>query len=251
MWCVVAFCFVLCVGSATCAQGSFMCAFCALCWPRIVFTGIFFFLLFSVAQLAANQAHLPNISQPLGVLDDIVVLDRMATANKVKIVAIGDGTVGKTSLLISYSKGEFPDDYVPTVFENYRTQINTSAGPIALDIWDTAGQEEYDEIRKLAFNQVDVFLVCFSIDNPASLQNLESKWIKDVAQSESPKAQVSCAVVFVHFHSSLRSSTSPRGLFSSFNTLYVNIRSSSAALKTISASTMKWWSALLRRAQSP
>jgi hypothetical protein len=72
-----------------------------------------------------------------------------AESNKVKIVAIGDGTVGKTSLLISYSKGEFPDDYVPTVFENYRTQINTSAGSIALDIWDTAGQEEYVNVVTL------------------------------------------------------------------------------------------------------
>ena len=109
---------------------------------------------------------------------------------KVKIVAIGDGTAGKTSLLISYSTGEFPDNYVPTVFENYRMPIKTSHGAISLDIWDTAGQEEYDEIRKLAFTQVDVFLICFSIDNPASLQNLQSKWVKDVQESESPHARV-------------------------------------------------------------
>mmetsp|Transcript_24873 Transcript_24873/g.36500 ORF Transcript_24873/g.36500 Transcript_24873/m.36500 type:complete len:203 (-) Transcript_24873:141-749(-) len=114
----------------------------------------------------------------------------MSAAKRIKIVAIGDGNVGKTSMLISYSTGEIPEDYVPTVFDNFRTQINTSHGEITLDIWDTAGQEEYAEIRKLAFNNVDVFLVCFSIGNPTSLENLESKWINDVAESESPGAKV-------------------------------------------------------------
>jgi len=117
----------------------------------------------------------------------------MSAAKRIKIVAIGDGNVGKTSMLISYSTGEIPEDYVPTVFDNFRTQINTSHGEITLDIWDTAGQEEYAEIRKLAFNNVDVFLVCFSIGNPTSLENLESKWINDVAESESPGAKVGWA----------------------------------------------------------
>ena len=121
----------------------------------------------------------------------VTMASKGSNANKpVKIVAIGDGTVGKTSMLVSYSKGEFPDDYVPTVFENYRTQIATNQGEITLDIWDTAGQEEYDDMRRLAFHNVDVFLVCFSIDNPASLQNLESKWARDISKSESPKAKV-------------------------------------------------------------
>lgn len=40
-----------------------------------------------------------------------------------KLVIVGDGTCGKTCLLIVYSKGTFPDVYVPTIFENYVAEI--------------------------------------------------------------------------------------------------------------------------------
>ena len=46
----------------------------------------------------------------------------MATIRK-KLVVVGDGACGKTCLLIVFSKDEFPDVYVPTVFENYVADI--------------------------------------------------------------------------------------------------------------------------------
>ena len=47
-------------------------------------------------------------------------------SRKVKLVVVGDGAVGKTSLLIVYCNGEFPQDYIPTVFETYTTDIQVS-----------------------------------------------------------------------------------------------------------------------------
>jgi len=112
----------------------------------------------------------------LGVLTVVVV---MAAIRK-KLVIVGDGACGKTCLLIVFSKDQFPEVYVPTVFENYVADIEVDGKQVELALWDTAGQEDYDRLRPLSYPDTDVILMCFSIDSPDSLENIPEKWSPEV-----------------------------------------------------------------------
>uniref|UniRef100_A0A4W5NVY3 Ras homolog family member Ca n=1 Tax=Hucho hucho TaxID=62062 RepID=A0A4W5NVY3_9TELE len=103
----------------------------------------------------------------------------MAAIRK-KLVIVGDGACGKTCLLIVFSKDQFPEVYVPTVFENYIADIEVDAKQVELALWDTAGQEDYDRLRPLSYPDTDVILMCFSIDSPDSLENIPEKWTPEV-----------------------------------------------------------------------
>lgn len=109
-------------------------------------------------------------------------IEHKAADHHVKIVCVGDGGCGKTCLMVTYAHGTFPENYVPTVFENYLTKVKAPSGKLVeLALWDTAGQEEYDRLRALSYPEVNVLLVCFSIEAPPSLDNVYDKWIPEIA----------------------------------------------------------------------
>jgi len=118
-------------------------------------------------------------ANPTGTKDEEGDID-IAGATRVKLVVVGDGAVGKTSLLISYATNNFPTDYVPTVFENYTARKKRNDETILLHLWDTAGQEEYDRLRPLSYPGADVVLLCFSTVSQASYDAIRDKWAPEV-----------------------------------------------------------------------
>ncbi|KAI0955144.1 hypothetical protein AcW1_006812 [Taiwanofungus camphoratus] len=116
-----------------------------------------------------------------------------------KIVVCGDGACGKTSLLNVFTRGWFSAVYEPTVFENYVHDLYVDDQLVELSLWDTAGQEEFDRLRSLSYAETHVVMLCFSVDNPTSLENIEAKWIDEVLEycpgvkSAAPSTTAACA----------------------------------------------------------
>lgn len=69
----------------------------------------------------------------------------------------------------------FPVDYVPTVFDNYSATVYQSGQPVMLNLWDTAGQADFDQTRKSSYQGAHVVMICFALNSPVSLKNVESK----------------------------------------------------------------------------
>ncbi|KAM6902659.1 rho-related GTP-binding protein RhoF [Xenentodon cancila] len=103
-----------------------------------------------------------------------------AKGKELKIVIVGDGGCGKTSLLMVYAKGDFPEKYAPSVFEKYVTTISLGGKEIKLNLYDTAGQDDYDRLRPLSYQEANLILVCFDVTNPTSFENVLIKWYPEV-----------------------------------------------------------------------
>ena len=106
---------------------------------------------------------------------------------RVKLVLVGDGACGKTCLLIRYTSKHFPGEYVPTVFDNYSSNIMLEQRPVTIGLWDTAGQTDYDRLRPLSYPQTDIFLLCFGgdpfgVSSKEMLTNVKDKWLPEVRQ---------------------------------------------------------------------
>ncbi|XP_037328036.2 rho-related GTP-binding protein RhoU-like isoform X1 [Pungitius pungitius] len=116
----------------------------------------------------------------------------LAPERKVNCVLVGDGAVGKTSLIVSYTTNGYPAHYVPTALDNFTVMVLVDEKPVRLQLCDTAGQkwglvdgsinDELERLRPLCYKNADVFLLCYSVVRPCSFHNLLRRWVPDIRQ---------------------------------------------------------------------
>uniref|UniRef100_A0A2K5UAJ8 Ras homolog family member V n=1 Tax=Macaca fascicularis TaxID=9541 RepID=A0A2K5UAJ8_MACFA len=107
----------------------------------------------------------------------------------IKCVLVGDGAVGKSSLIVSYTCNGYPARYRPTALDTFSVQVLVDGAPVRIELWDTAGQEDFDRLRSLCYPDTDVFLACFSVVQPSSFQNITEKWLPEI-RTHNPQAPV-------------------------------------------------------------
>jgi len=108
----------------------------------------------------------------------------------IKCAVVGDAASGKTALLESFLNKKFPESYSPTMCESYRYTTTEKDGTIVVvDITDCAGNEDFAKLRTSFYVGINVFLLCYSISSPSSLENVTKKWQQEIA-THCPKAAI-------------------------------------------------------------
>jgi small GTP-binding protein len=103
-------------------------------------------------------------------------------------VIIGDGANGKTCLASRFTNNVIDWDneqYEPTTFNNFQLELpyeddDGAEQSVSVELWDTAGQEGFENLRKLSYNGTDVYIVTYSCISAISLANIRTKWLPEV-----------------------------------------------------------------------
>lgn len=103
-----------------------------------------------------------------------------------KITVVGDGRVGKTSLISKYTLGAFDTDYVETIgaqFSKFDKEIASDS--VRLLFWDIAGQDSFDFLRPSFYRDSDASIIVYSLEEnqlgTRSFNNI-SRWHQEVKQ---------------------------------------------------------------------
>ncbi|EPR79881.1 GTP-binding protein rho1 [Spraguea lophii 42_110] len=102
-----------------------------------------------------------------------------ASSIKSKIVIVGDGACGKTSVVARVGDKTFESNYNPTVFENTVHGFDVNGVFLEMALWDTAGQEDYTRLNTLAYSNSDLLVICYSIAERTTYENVKERWLMD------------------------------------------------------------------------
>lgn len=99
-----------------------------------------------------------------------------------KVVLLGEGRVGKTSILLRYVTGEYSDKQISTVQASYLDRrLTLGDQAVQLSIWDTAGQERFHALGPIYYRDADGALLVYDITDYESFTKVR-KWVRELRQ---------------------------------------------------------------------
>ena len=101
--------------------------------------------------------------------------------NRTNVLIVGNNKVGKVSLLRRHISGLFPEEYVPELFNNSKT-FNFEGKDIIYYPIVSSGSDDLKEIRKLSYPSASVFILCFSVAERKSFEDVDKKWIHEIRE---------------------------------------------------------------------
>jgi small GTP-binding protein len=96
-----------------------------------------------------------------------------------KILLLGDGAVGKTSLVHRFVEGVFNERYKATIgVDIFSKNVKTPTGDVELQLWDLSGQAHFSAVRSKFYNKADGALLVFDLTAKKTFENLHS-WLEE------------------------------------------------------------------------
>mgnify|MGYP001075386914 CR=1 FL=1 len=104
----------------------------------------------------------------------------MSDSKRFKLVVIGDQSIGKTCFIYTYANDKFPTDFVPSIHEPFvksLIQIHDTEKNYEIEIVDSFGKIQTDSERWNLYENANLYLLCFSVVDPYTFQNIQPLWI--------------------------------------------------------------------------
>jgi len=110
-----------------------------------------------------------------------------------KVVLLGEGRVGKTSILLRYIEGKYDDKQVSTLQASYlEKSIKVGSTNVKLSVWDTAGQERFHALGPIYYRDADAALLVYDITDAESFKKVKN-WVKELRRIVGDKISINIA----------------------------------------------------------
>ncbi|KAG9393023.1 Rab21 [Carpediemonas membranifera] len=100
-----------------------------------------------------------------------------------KLVLLGEGAVGKTSILLQYTKRKFESDHIMTIQASFRSKVlNIADQTITLNLWDTAGQEKFHSLALVYYRDANAAVLVYDVTDRDSFDRVQN-WVQELVKN--------------------------------------------------------------------